>query len=39
MNKEYIKPDIELVEFDIDDILTTSDDVPLPDDPMPGEWR
>lgn len=39
MKKEYIKPNIELVEFDIDDILTTSD-VPLPDDPIPqGQWQ
>lgn len=26
MKKEYLKPEVEMVEFDVDDIITTSGD-------------
>lgn len=27
MKKEYLKPEVEMVEFDVDDIITTSADI------------
>ena len=39
MEKMYITPEIEITEFEIEDVITTSDDA-LPEeyDPNTGEW-
>ena len=36
MNRKYSTPEIEIIEFDIEDIITTSD--PVTDDKDQGEW-
>ncbi len=34
MKKEYVEPEMEIIEFETEDIITTSGGIGLPEDPL-----